>query len=68
MLLLSGADASVTIDGADAASIALSGPRPASAERHAIADLLHSLGGAAGREQRDAEVISDDQNDDFQEL
>jgi ankyrin repeat protein len=64
-LIAAGADASMKTggaDGVDAASVALSGPQPATADRHAIAELLDSLSGAPRRRQRAAE------GDDDQEL
>ena len=68
-LVLAGADVSLTTtDGSDAESIVLSGPQPASAERHAVAGLLSGLSGAPRQHQRAVEASEADDADEEQEL
>jgi ankyrin repeat protein len=65
-LLRSGADVShKTAEGSTPASLALSGPQPVTAHRHAIASLLS---GANAHSPPPAQAVHDDHSDDVQEL
>ncbi len=68
-LIAAGADVLLTTsDEVDAATLVLKGPQPASAERHAIADLLNSMGGGGQQHPRAREVLQAADADDGQEL
>ena len=69
ILIAAGADVLLTTsDDVDAATLVLKGPQPASAERHAISDLLSSMSGGQKGDHRVRAASEAADADEDQEL